>query len=255
MDKFMASGTVGSSEADENGNIYLSNLKGIEISVGVHKEGYHCIQDISSQSYAFGKNTDSYTKIAPTKENPALLMLRKIGKTVPLIYLSCRYLDTPANGRSASINLATGKPNKYGLQIILTTGKRNEINQFDWQYELKIEGGGLLERSNPFRLTHGTDGIMSIAGNSEKNGHYEFIAPQYGYESSLKVGSLLASPKWISSMEKSYFAKFYNGQYALIYVSFRPCGNVGFIGIESYLNPSPEDRNLEPDPQKLIKIE
>lgn len=117
----MASGTVGSSEADENGNIYLSNLKGIEISVGVHKEGYHCIQDISSQSYAFGKNTDSYTKIAPTKENPALLMLRKIGKTVPLIYLSCRYLDTPANGRSASINLATGKPNKYGLQIILTT--------------------------------------------------------------------------------------------------------------------------------------
>lgn len=255
LDKFMASGTQGSAEADENGNIFLTNLKGIEISVGIDKEGYYCIQDISSQSYAFGKNTDSYTKMAPTKENPAVLLLQKMGKTVPLYYLTRRCLLTPANGKGASINLATGKPNKYGLQIISTIQKNNGMEHLDWQYELKIEGGGLIERKEPYVFSHTPNHDVFIEGKPERNKQYDFAAPEVGYESSLKVGRLADEPKWMNSKDKSYYAKFHTGQYAFIKISFIAREDGGFIVIESYLNPTPGDRNLEPDPKKRIKIE
>jgi hypothetical protein len=93
-----------------------------------------------------------------------------------------------------------------------------------------VPGGGLVERKEQF----------------------EFEAPVEGYQQFDQVVMLANDPSWKKRFKKSYFARFASGNYARIQFEFTSGGDHFFM-IESYFNPRFGSRNLEFDPQKVVK--
>ena len=72
---------------------------------------------MGSRLAALPTAADSYRQAAPTKDNPAIFLLYKMGETEPLIQLSSRQIDVPRTGETMSIDLATGRTGKGNLQV------------------------------------------------------------------------------------------------------------------------------------------
>lgn len=230
LDKFNESGSTGETSADLNGFIHISGVKGAVISVSVHKEGYYHIQDASNQAFAYGYGTESHIKPAPTKDNPAVFVLHKMGEAESLVELSSRQFQIPISGQAAVINLATGRSMGPGLHISSKVGEMKN-GRFDWHYELSVPGGGLVERE----------------------GQFDFEAPESGYESSILLESKASDPGWKNGAAKSYFIKLPDNTYARVQARFYPRDYRNIVVLVSYLNPTPGNRNLEYDPAKRVK--
>jgi len=229
LDKFNESGSTGETSADQNGFIHISGVKGAVISVSVHKEGYYHIQDASNQAFAYGYGPDSYVKPAPTKDNPAVFVLHKMGETEPLIELSSRQFQIPTSAQAAVINLTTGRNTGPGLHVSSKVGEMKN-GRFDWHYELSVPGGGLAERE----------------------GQFDFEAPENGYESRIILEAKASDPQWRNGAAKSYFIKLPDNTYARVQARFYPRDYRNIVVLESYLNPTPGNRNLEYDPAKRV---
>jgi hypothetical protein len=51
---------------------------------------------------------------------------------------------------------------------------------------------------------------------------------------------------------KNYFAKLPDGRYARFSINLYP-GDRNFVVLESYVNPTPGNRNLEFDPKRVVR--
>lgn len=241
IDNFTSSTTHYTGVSDAGGYFSIENIKGIALSVGVGKQGYYPVGDkydkspSSSATFAYGMGPDSYRQSPPTKDNPAIFVLQKMGETAPLVQLSRRQVDVPKTGTPLSIDLTTGRIGGKDLTLESWTGTKT-LNRFDWSYRLSVSEGGLVERK----------------------GEFDFEAPADGYHSQIEVKMPADAPQWSSRLSKQYFAKLPGDRYARFSIRFYPGvkddgADRNFVVLESYVNPKPGSRNLEFDPAKVVK--
>jgi hypothetical protein len=232
LDKFNASGSGGETRADGVGYFEISGVRGAVLGVNVSKDGYYQIHNVSNQRFAYGTGPDGYTKPPPTKEDPAILVLHKMGETEPLIYIENRSFRIPKDGTPVRVDLATGRASEVGqLKVEAWTSERDPggLRYYDWKCRVSVPGGGLVERA----------------------GQFEFEAPVGGYLQSFEVVMEKNDPDWQRRFEKNLFLRTQDGRHARIKITFTSGGD-HYLRLESHFNPQSGSRNLEYDPAKRI---
>lgn len=212
---------------DGGGLFSLTGVHGIAFSVRASKDGYYNSAESKGQRNVIVPSKDDVPQ--PSQGQPLVLVLRKKGETEPLIFVSSRQIDIPLTGQPTTIDVATGRTGQGALQITSWLGDTKQA-RFDWRYQLNLPGGGLVERT----------------------GQFDFEAPSDGYQSVTEVNMPTTAEQWSSDVAKTYFAKLPDGRYARISINFYP-GDRNFVVVESYVNPTSGNRNLEFDPKKKIK--
>ena len=232
LDKFDAPGSQYQGKSDANGKFSISDIAGAALSVGVRKEGYYMIDGKSANTFAYGVGPDSVRQEPPTKDNPAIFVLQKMGMTEPLIHISSRTYRAPRNGTPVEVDLTTGRMSGQGhLRVEAWTEDRTKDakQHYNWRCRISVPQGGLVERK----------------------GQFDFQAPADGYKPSDDIVMLQTAEKWQPQGQREYFVKLNDGRYARVQLKMIAQGN-HFFRLESYLNPS-GSRNLEFDPSKVVK--
>ena len=231
-------GTGGETITDANGMFFIGSY-GIGLYIEVSKDGYYQVPtETRARLGSFGgfdnpsviQKTDSPLG---TSDDPALYTLHTKGMAATLIHITERPIRIPKNGDSVQVNLSTGKAvasENKGLKIECWTNDRakDAQGQYSWRCQLSVPGGGLVERTDRFA----------------------FEAPIDGYKLSVELGP--TSDRWSARAEQQYFVRLPDNCYARIDFRIRTAGD-HYVLIESHLNPTPGDRNLEFDPSKAIK--
>lgn len=234
-DNFMASGTGYQGKSDADGYFSLTHVKGAALGVGVRKKGYYQIYGQSNAYFAYGVGVDSDRRAPPTKDAPALFILHKMGETVPLFKLKKDILIS-RKGDPVEVSLQSWKSPEMGQGDIRVEAwtedeDRNLKERYNWRCRISVPGGGLVERI----------------------GEFNFEAPEEGYQPYMEISMSADAERWQPQGEKDYFIVLPNGSYGRL--SFHMiAGGTHYFQFESHLNPSPGDRNLEADPDKLIEI-
>ncbi|MDZ4787688.1 MAG: carboxypeptidase-like regulatory domain-containing protein [Blastochloris sp.] len=232
-DKFMASGSSYKGQSDENGYFSITGIKGFRLGVTVRKEGYYFIDGKSSHGFAYGSGSDGVFLEPPTKDNPAVFVLQKMGDTEPLIANSNSGVQISRYGTPLTLDLTTGRISSNGqIKVEVWTEDLNASlgQHYNWKCRISIPGGGLVERKDQF----------------------DFEAPETGYRAADEIVVFANSEQWSPDAVRNYFLKLSNGAYARIEFTMIAQGN-HYFKIESYLNPKVGSRNLEYDPAKVIK--
>jgi hypothetical protein len=151
-----------------------------------------------------------------------VLVLRKQGQTTQLITVSSGQIVVPKTGQAVNIDLATGRIGQNGLQVSSWVGDSTQ-QRFNWRLRLAVPGGGLTERKDDFN----------------------FEAPSEGYQEAAEINMNGTDEQWSSDVTREYFVKLADGRYARLSINFYS-GRRNFVVIESYINPTPGGRNLEP---------
>lgn len=241
-DKFNASGSNYTGQSDAQGYFQITGIKGAALGVAVRKAGYYFINEridrsspSSTATFGYSMGPDSYRRVPPTKGNPAVFVLHKMGKTEPLIPISSRTYRILRDGTSVEINLANGRVVPAGngdLRVEAWTDDQasGKMRGYQWRCRVTVPGGGLVERK----------------------GQFDFEAPEDGYEESVELGMPENAEQWTSQQQGDYFLKLPDGRHARI--NFRMiAGGDHFFRLESFLNPTSGSRNLEYDPKQAVK--
>lgn len=231
LDKFMTDGSKYRSLSDDNGDFSITDIKGAGLLVSVSKPGYDRIDGKSAADFGYGMPPDSYRKAPPTKDHPAVFVLRKKSEAEPLIVINCN-IPIPKNGSPVEISLKTGMRVSAGqgdLKIECWTNDQTKDakRQYEWHCRFSVPGGGLVERG----------------------GELEQQAPVDGYKADAEIHMKQNAQSWRPSFEGEYFLKLSNGSYARARLEMIAGGD-HFASIASYLNPQPSSRNLEYDASK-----
>ena len=231
-DKFDAPGSVYQRKADAHGFFSISGIHGSDLGVGVGKAGYYS-REQSHAYFNYGNGPHGRNQPPPTRDNPAVFVLVKMGETEPLIKVSQRQFELPKDGTPIFINFTTGKKGSSDFGCLKVESWLGDTTQrkFDWHFRWSIPGGGLIERTN----------------------EYAFEAPKEGYQPFMEASMTTNVDRWLSEFDAQHFAKFPDGTYARFSIELYP-GKYNFVVLESYLNPVPGHRNLEWDPKKEIEI-
>ncbi len=224
-DRAFQTGSAYSKITDEVGLFSLTGVHGIAFSVSASKKGYYSNEQSMGRRNVTAPSRSDLPQ--PSKGQPVVLVLHKQGQTVPLNFTSSRQIDVPRSGQPISIDLATGKVGQGNLQVTSWLGNTNQ-RPFDWRYQLSVPGGGLVERT----------------------GQFDFEAPADGYLSAAEINMPTTAEKWSARAERQYFAKLPDGRYARFLIRFYPNQQRNFVVLESHVNPTAGDRNLEFDPGK-----
>lgn len=231
LDKFMEPGTSYSAVSDNSGLFSITGIKGARLSVNVRKDGYYFIDGKSNAAFAYGGGSDSYFREPPTQARPAIFVLHKMGETVPLVHVreSARIAK---DGTPVTIDLLTGRASSNGnFRIETWTEQPQNGRRFNWFSRLSVPGGGLIERE----------------------GQFEFEAPETGYQQTVELGAKFDDESWSSQAELEYFVKLADGRHGRIKFRMIAGGNHYFV-LEAYMNPEPGNRNLEFDPEKVVRV-
>lgn len=233
LDKFMESGSTYSGKSDKKGQFSITGIKGARLSVNVRKEGYYFIDGKSNAAFAYGTGPDTYFREPPTKENLAIFVLHKMGKTEPLIAVSSRTYRVQRNGTPLNVSLETGRAGPQGdFQVEAWTedDKKDAQQHYNWRCRISVLTGGLVERKERF----------------------DFEAPIDGYKLSDEIVMPQTAERWQPQVQKEYFIKLADGRYGRIQFKMLAGGD-HYFKLESFLNPKPGSRNLEFDPNKVVK--
>lgn len=226
-DAFNASGSQYTGKSDEEGYFQITGIKGGGLLVGVGKEGFYAVAGKSSQNFGYGMGSDSTRRPPPTKDNPAIFVLQKMGKTESLERAE-QSARISKDGTPVMVDLMSGRLSPNGnLRVEAWTAAPENGRKFAWRCRLTVPGGGLAERK----------------------GQFDFEAPEDGYEESVELGMPHDAEGWTSQQQRDYFVKLPDGRFARVNFRMIAGGNHYFV-MESFLNPKPGSRNLEYDPQQ-----
>lgn len=233
-EKFWTGGTEYVRTTDKDGR-FSAWGHGVGINVDVSKNGYYNTLTNSSGNFSYVKECGPLDR-HPYPWTPAFFVLRKMGKTVPLIKLHSK-IWIQKDGSPISLNLTTGQQASDGqgdIKVEAWTNDRNiEPNShtpYDWRCRITVINGGLTANTNS---------------------EFDFQAPKNGYLPSDEINMPATVEKWDTSASRKYFVKLNGGRFARMDFEMIAEGSHFFV-ITSYLNPTPGDRNLEFDPAKQI---
>jgi hypothetical protein len=194
LDKFDASGSQYQGKSDANGNFSISGIVGAALSVGVRKEGHYMIDGKSANTFAYGVGPDSVRREPPTKDDPAIFVLQKMGTAEPLIHISSRTYRIPRNGAPVEVNLTTGRVSAQGHLRVETWTEdqtKDAKQHYNWRCRISLPNGGLIERY----------------------GQFDFRAPADGYRPSDYIVMLRTAEKWQPQAKRNYFIQLPEGNY------------------------------------------
>ncbi len=216
--------------SDENGLFSITGIKGAGLYVTVAKDGYY---ETTESGTGFGYGVPS-GKPPPTKENPAVFVLRRKGHSEPLVTVNSRQYKVPKDGTAFEIDLRTGQqvPINNGDLVFerWMDAQKDAAGRFDWKCRMTVPGGGALQRG----------------------GEFDFQAPAGGYERSIEIDMpRTLGEKWQRIKTLDYFLKLKDGSFARATLTMY-AGHDNFLVLDSYVNPKPGSRNLEYDPNKRI---
>ena len=226
-DSPIRSGSDHTQTTNGEGLFSLTGVHGIAFSLRASKDGYYTTAESRGQRSVIVPSSDDVPQ--PSKGQPIVLIIRKMGETMPLFFASSRQIDVPRAGQPMAVDLATGRTGLGDLQVSSWLGDSKQA-RFDWRYQLSVPGGGLIERK----------------------GQFDFEAPADGYQPAIEISMAATAEKWSPDVTRTYFAKLPDGRYARFSINFYP-GDRNFVVLESYVNPTPGSRNLEFDPKHQVK--
>jgi hypothetical protein len=227
-DRPWETGTSYERTTDANGLFSVTGANGLSISVNVFKEGYYQTPRSRGQlSYA---QPSGNKEPLPKSDKPTVFELRKMGRAVDLLVKGIS-LPIGKNGAPIEINIETGKQVSAGqgdLKIEAWTNDqvKNAQGHYDWKARISVPGGGLIERVERFAFEAPPDGYQPFD---------EIVMPQ-------------TAERWNPQTLREYFVKLSDNYYARIKFEMMTGGD-HFFTITSYLNPTPNARNLEYDPK------
>ena len=241
-DKYYETGSKYQSVSDENGLFSIANIKGRSLSVDVSKNGYYSPHETAQGQFRYYQPQYSQLPI-PTKQSPAVFILKKKGETEPLIKYT-KGSKIPASGASVGFDLKQGTVVPLAKADLIVSGYPNHKPTYqgkkdypypwgyEWGYQLKVAGGGLIEK---------------------EGGKYAFVAPENGYQETFKFDMPQSEHDegWKSKDKRTFYVRLTNGNYAEINFRYVPGGD-RFMVVNGLYNPS-GSRNLEYDKSKQIK--
>jgi len=156
----------------------------------------------------------------PSPDNPVIFKLTKKKLTPVLIDISLRSNPLPKDGTPVEMDLMNGhvvQPGQGNLRVECWApdATDNRSHHYAWRYRLTVMDGGLLEKSPDL--------------NAE--------APVVGYKLADEMSVASDQQPWKDSIEKNYFVKLKNGNYALLDFSISTGSNM-FFYTQTYVNPS-----------------
>lgn len=202
---------------DGEGAFSLVGVRGISFSVSVSKDGFYSTKQSTAHRNVIAPASSDVT--ASTPKNPIKLTLRRKVHPEMLLRVTSRQVPIAASG-ATNVDLTTGRVGDGQLRIVSIIGDPNQ-SRFDWKYCLSIPGGGLAER----------------------HGQFDFEAPSH-YSEEIQVTMKSDQLDWSADVTKEYFARLPDGRFARFSINFYP-GKRNFVVVESYVNPTPGNQNLE----------
>ncbi|MGC3989102.1 MAG: hypothetical protein QM796_05340 [Chthoniobacteraceae bacterium] len=196
IDKFWESGSHYEGNSDVNGCFSITDIKGAGLTVGVMKVGYDNIDGKSDGSFGYGMPPDSTRQAPPTKNNPAIFILRKKAEAEPMIAIESN-IPIPKDGTPIEISLKTGwrvASGKGDLIIECWTNDqtKDKKRHYEWHCRFSVPGGGIVERG----------------------AELEQQAPIEGYRAYVEIHMEQNSQSWRPSFGGDYFLKLGSGSYA-----------------------------------------
>lgn len=221
--------------ADENGCFEIRETGGSLFVNCTHPEYYETRGHPEESQRKFGYGLHVGEDPALESKKPAIFRLRKKGIREPLYY-SCSkiigkgqsWIQLPKEG--IAINLANGKKAETDTSIYISFHRDKNSEQsedYDWGYTLRIPEGGFIE----------------------KEGRFNFIAPESGYHSEVGIKCKKGDRLWGFWKSYHYFIKFPNKLYGIFEIRV---SDGGWIIFQALINPNPASRNLEYEYEKQI---
>jgi hypothetical protein len=217
---------------DAEGLFSIVGIQGARLAVFVSKPGYYPTTE-SRRGFAYGGVKSDDDGAVPTRGAPAIFVLRKMGESVPLVHLESKGVRIVGDGTPVEVDLATGTQNHGGsaairVEIWSDNPTYGAQGPYGWKARVSVPGGGLIERT----------------------GEFDFEAPADGYMPTFETSMAQNAEHWRNGFERQFFAQLPDGRFARFIINLKTGGL--FFTLESFLNPTPGNRNLEFDPQKAV---
>lgn len=208
-------------QSDAQGLFSLQGEQGKFLSVKVNKEGYYAYKP-HGEGYFYAGRNDNFV---PDANGPVIFQLHKKGMAEPL-HRAVSRLKIPLKGQPVKIDLLSARVVPLGgdLELVCLSNYegRSTNRVFDWHLTLTAYGG-ITESTKVF----------------------DFVAPERDYHPSIEIKMPASMTNgWRETIEKKFFLKLVNGNYARVSFIFFP--NNGVLRLETFINPS-GSRNLEYD--------
>jgi hypothetical protein len=214
--------------SDGEGRFSIIGARGAGLYVTVAKEGYY-ETEYSGSGFGYGVPTG---KRPPSREAPALFMLRHKGDAARLIHWGTS-ATMVCDGTPVALDLATGQRRSSGDLRVRCWAQAGDIgnpnDQYRWECNIELSRGGLVRRDKD----------------------YDFEAPSDGYRPEDQIDS--SSDRWSPRTDRNYFVRTADDHFGRITVRIRT-GRECYVTVESYLNPEHGSHNLEYDPRKEITV-
>jgi hypothetical protein len=211
---------------DAEGKFSITGIQGKNLGIrSLSKDGYLEARKSNPHSFEYAGFWEP-TYHVPDPANPVIFHMLKKGPSEPMIHRGPTLLGARNDGTPTSFDLITGRRAAAGsgdIAVPITRGPKTS-NRFDWRATVVGRGGtGLIESNDEFMV----------------------MAPADGYQ-----------PQWTFGQKAT--AKFYvktgDGKYARVEMRIIPEYNeTAAVDLTLYLNPTPGSRNLEFDPNKIVK--
>lgn len=189
-DKYFKDGTKGETVSNTDGRFQIQG-KGASVYIHVQKDGFYRIPEKSYGTIRAGQLT--------TAARPVVFMLKKIGMKAKLIRNEV-WKSVPIDGTVVGLDLKTpslvdGSKAPIQVRVWIIGADPQQYQNYEWRAELRIPGGGFLERVDEFA----------------------FEAPEPGYEEKLEF-FMSAKPddgRWLDGLRATdYFIKLGDGSFA-----------------------------------------
>jgi hypothetical protein len=230
---------------DTAGKFSARELKGASMGVRAWKEGYLRYPPLGNTSssvvlgYSDGKSDSGHRYTNPN--SPLILKLHKIGKLEQLIHIEKKRWDLSLDGTPRIIALDTEEGHgdhriEFGLWSdtrIRELPGNNSYTAFDWSFEVRVPGGGLVWDESDAK----------------------FEAPETGYKEKVRYEYTDTMPreKWKRARAGRYFVRFGDGSYGRIQFTIDAGSDRRSLYMQSWLSLKPGSRNLATE-NMIIKV-
>lgn len=240
------SGTDAVLKTDKEGKFSINGLTGGAIGASAMKEGYLRIPPLGSTSssaslsYTGGDGTGDRHSVP---SNPIVLELLKIGPTEPMVHVDKKLWKLPLDGtpQTIALNSKEGQGvHQIELRLQSSTHIRelpgnNAYTPFDWSFEIRVPGGGLIWDESDTK----------------------FEAPASGYKEVVKYEYSATMPReeWKRVRRGRYFVRFADNTFGRIQFEIDGGSDRSPLYMESWLSLKPSSRNLATENMIINVIE
>jgi hypothetical protein len=199
---------------------------GRSLNIGLAKKGYKYGGDQPQFNYT--DFVPDHEKHHPYRERPVVFRMWKLQGPEPLVDHH-KVFRVPNDGKCIRIDLRNGKlVSEEGDVLVCLHYDQTENERFDWNAEVVVPGGGVLEAQVPYTSM--------------------FAAPPDDYKPTFAVRMDASSSLWRPDMRRTLYLKLRSDHYVKMSLDIGPhrLDTYGVATIQWAINPKTSSRVLEP---------